>query len=219
MKFWVQMQFQWAILYTFIQPQTLLYDLLFSISANNKYFKVIANSDYVSSWKSKGLSAETIKLSAMSDNSLTPALSYYVTKTRVKFTGSCLQQPKISYTHGTIVNIYIVYELGASSSDSDDPPLKNYLFGAVTLTKNNDIDKYGYSSFKKSSFSFPKGGFGQNLIIFGVDMSSSAHIDNKKKEILILWKGPTQGLEHTLTAEKMYSINFAVTKNKLQWCK
>ena len=44
-------------------------------------------------------------------------------------------------------------------------------------------------------------------------MSSSAHIDNKKKDILILGKGPTQGLEHTLTAEKMYSINFIVTKN------
>ena len=45
-------------------------------------------------------------------------------------------------------------------------------------------------------------------------MSSSAHIDNKKKDILVLRKGPTQGLEHTLTAEKMYSINFTVTKNK-----
>ena len=45
-------------------------------------------------------------------------------------------------------------------------------------------------------------------------MSSSAHIDNKKKEILILGKGPTQGLEHTLTAEKMYTINFTVAKKK-----
>ena len=35
-----------------------------------------------------------------------------------------------------------------------------------------------------------------------------------KKDILVLGKGPTQGLEHTLTAEKMYSINFTVTKNK-----
>ena len=43
-------------------------------------------------------------------------------------------------------------------------------------------------------------------------MSFSAHIDNKKKDILILGKGPAQGLEHTLTAEKMYSINFTVTK-------
>ena len=45
-------------------------------------------------------------------------------------------------------------------------------------------------------------------------MSSSVHVDNKKKDILILGKGPTQGLEHTLTAEKMYSINFIVTRNK-----
>ena len=45
-------------------------------------------------------------------------------------------------------------------------------------------------------------------------MSSSAHIDNKKKDILVLAKGPTLGLEHTLTAEKMYSINFTVTKRK-----
>ena len=43
-------------------------------------------------------------------------------------------------------------------------------------------------------------------------MSSSAHIDNKKRDILILGKGPTQGLEHTLFAEKMTSINFTVTK-------
>ena len=43
-------------------------------------------------------------------------------------------------------------------------------------------------------------------------MSSSAHIDNKKKDILVLEKGQTQGLEHMLTAEKMYSINFTVTR-------
>ena len=50
--------------------------------------------------------------------------------------------------------------------------------------------------------------FGKNVMIFGVDMISSPYIDNKTKENLILGKGPTQGLEHTLTAEKMYSINF-----------
>ena len=46
-------------------------------------------------------------------------------------------------------------------------------------------------------------------------MSSSAHIDNKKKDILVLGKGLTQGVEHTLTKEKMYSVNFFVTKKKL----
>ena len=45
-------------------------------------------------------------------------------------------------------------------------------------------------------------------------MSSSAHIDNKKKDILVLGKGPTQGLEDTLTAVKMCSINFTLTKTK-----
>ena len=45
-------------------------------------------------------------------------------------------------------------------------------------------------------------------------MSFSEHIDNKKKDILVLRKGPTQGLEHTLTAEKLYSVNFTVTKRK-----
>ena len=43
-------------------------------------------------------------------------------------------------------------------------------------------------------------------------MSSSSHIDNKKKDILVIGKGPTQGIEHTLTAEEMYSINLTVTK-------
>ena len=114
-------------------------------------------------------------------------------------------------------------------SNISDPTLKNCSFGAVNLTKNADIDKYKYSGYgtgfdRISSFSFPGGRFGQSVLIFGVDMSSSSHIDNKKKDILVLGKGPTQGLEHTLTAEKMYSINFTVTKKilfkfALQWSK
>ena len=58
----------------------------------NKYFKVITNTDYLSSWKSKELSDESTKPSTTSNNSLTPALSYSGTKTSVKFTGSCLKQ-------------------------------------------------------------------------------------------------------------------------------
>ena len=74
----------------------------------NKYFKVVTNTDYVSLWKFKGLSAKTIKTPTTSGNSLTPAVSYYGSKTRVKFTGSCLQQTKLSYTHGKVVNIYVI---------------------------------------------------------------------------------------------------------------
>ena len=105
---------------------------------------MITNNDHISSGKSKGLSAESIKSPTTSDNSVTPTLSYYGTKTRVKFTGCCLKESEISYTHGKVVNIYIAYELDASSSHVNDPALKNCLFGAVTLTKNADIDKYGY---------------------------------------------------------------------------
>ena len=65
----------------------------------------------------------------------------------------------------------------------------------------------------KIKFSFPAGGFGQNILIVGADMSSSAHIDNRKKK-LVLGEGPTQRLEHTLTAEKFYSVNFTLIKKK-----
>ena len=68
---------------------------------------MIANADCVSSWKSKGLSVETIKPPSTSDNSVTPALSYYGTKTRVTFTGSCSKQSIISYSHREITSIYI----------------------------------------------------------------------------------------------------------------
>ena len=79
---------------------------------------------YISSWKSKGLSDETIKPPATSDNSLSQLIDYLSNKIRLKFSGSCLKQPKLQYTHGTKVNIYNVYELRASSSFNDEPTLK-----------------------------------------------------------------------------------------------
>ena len=152
----------------------------------NRYFKVIDNKRYISSWKSKGLSDETTKLPATSDYSLSLSIDYIGYKIRAKFSGSCLKQPKISYTHETIANIHIFYVLSASSSFKDDPTLAKSLFGAVILTKIADIDKYQYSAYgigfdRKSSFSFPGGAFCQNEIIFGAGMSCSVHVDNKKK--------------------------------------
>ena len=75
------------------------------------------------------------------------------------------------------------------------------------MTKNTAIDKYGYPGYGigfdgRSRFSFAVGRFVQNVLIFGVDMSFPSHIDNKKKQILVLGKGPAQGLEQTLTAKK-----------------
>ena len=69
------------------------------------------------------------------------------------------------------------------------------MFGSVKLTTNADIDKYGYSRCsigvdRWSSFSIGYGA-GKNVITFGVDMSSSPKVNNRKKDILILGKGPT----------------------------
>ena len=84
-------------------------------------------------------------------------------KFRVKFVGSYLKQlNKLTYANGKIVNIYIVYELGASSSNINDATLKNCLFGTVTLTKNADIDEHGFSGYGI--------GFDQALYFLVVDL-------------------------------------------------
>ena len=121
------------------------------------------------------------------------------------------------------MKIYIVYKLTNLSNiyKNNNLTAKNALFGAVSLTKNADVDKYKYSGYgiafdRKGSFSFPGGGYGQNVTIFGADMNSSPHIDNKGKDILILGTGPLQRLgEHSLTVEKMYLINFTKDNTKL----
>ena len=66
-----------------------------------------------------------------------------------------------------------------------------------------------------SELSLPDGSMDKNVIIFGVDMSSSVQIDNKARDILIFSIGPTQGLgDATLTAEAQYSINFSISNRK-----
>ena len=68
-----------------------------------KYFTVFSITqydEYVSEWRSKGLSNGSIRSISSSHNSLNPTLSYYDTKIQVKYTGGCLKQPKISYNHG-----------------------------------------------------------------------------------------------------------------------
>ena len=180
-----------------------------------KYFKKIGSTDYISLLKSKRLSDEIIKPSFTSNNRLRPALGYIGNKTRVKLYESCLKQDKITFTREKTVNIYIIYEINLQNYvGSSDHALGNSLFGAVELVKNADIEKCRYSGYgigfdMKGTFSFPIGGFGKNVILFGVDMNSSVHVDNKKKDILILGEGPTQGSEDTTpTAEKKYSVNF-----------
>ena len=73
-----------------------------------KWIACVGSGDYIYFWKSKGLSDESINYNTASNDSITPELSYYGTKTRVQFTGSCLKQNKATYNHGTI-EIYTLF--------------------------------------------------------------------------------------------------------------
>ena len=140
----------------------------------DRYFEQIAGvsrGNYVYYWKSKGLSDERINSIKTSNHIITANLSYSGTRTRVEFNGSCFKQNKVIFNHKRVANIYIVYEITASSSNNADPSLRNTLFGAVRLTKNADIDKYQYSGYgigfhRRRAFSFPGGGFGSNVIFW-----------------------------------------------------
>ena len=175
-----------------------------------RYFKRIAgvgNSSYMFYRKSKGLSDERINSIKTFSYSITPNLSYHGIKIGVEFNGSCLEQDAVTFTYGKIVNIYIVYEISKNINICNYRTLENCLFGAVSLTQNANINKYKYSGYgirfdRHGNFSFLGIGLVRNVIIFGVDMSFSVHVDNKKKYILILGKVPTQGVEHTLITEK-----------------
>ena len=67
---------------------------------------------------------------------------------------------------------------------------------------------YGIGFYTRGQYSLADSSVGKNIIILGVDMSSSVPIDNKGKDFLILGKGIRQGLNHTLAAEAQCSINF-----------
>ena len=189
----------------------------------SKYLKVAHVNDitYILSWKSRGLNDVKIESIKTNNCSLNPRMDNYdISKIRIKFDESFLNRFPSTILHGNIVNIYIVYEITSDYKDINYPTLENCLLRSVKLTKNADIDKYGYSGYgigfdRETSFSIGNE-IGKNAIIFGVDMSSSAKIDNRKKDILILGKGTTQELEHTLSAEKLYSINF--TKKNAKFC-
>ena len=144
------------------------------------------------------------------DTSLAPILGFKNDGKRYfAFKGSCLKDDKAKSELDKIINIYIVYDLESNLNYNPDFALENCFFGGVEITKNTDVDKYKYSECGigfdgRGVFTYPTGSFGNNAIIFGVDVSSSVHIDNKGKDILILGSGQTQGLgEDSLMAEKM----------------
>ena len=156
------------------------------------------NSNWITKWKSKGLSNDYLVVSKI-DNTLTPSVNYYGKKIGLKFTGSILQQKVFTYSHKKVVNLYVVYEITNFHGTESYPALANPLFGAFKLAKNFDIDMYRYFGYEigfggKEFYSHPSGRTVRIVIIFGTDMSASAHVNNKGKNILVLGKSPTEEL-------------------------
>ena len=96
-----------------------------------------------------------------------------------------------------------------------DFALENSLFGAIKLTKNTAPNKCSYPGYsvvfdaRENVLLSHNSGIGKNVIIFGVDMSLSVYVENKKKDLLILGKGPTDWLDDTmLITDIEYCISF-----------
>ena len=86
------------------------------------------------------MSDQSIKAPSTPSKFLNPSLDYVGSRIRVRFTGDCLKQERLTFNHGKIVNIYIVYEIEKSVNIISYPTLENCLFGAVKLTKHIDVD-------------------------------------------------------------------------------
>ena len=131
--------------------------------------------------------------------------------------GHCLINNNISILKEVVNPYYISYILNPWLRNlNTDFTLNNCLFGSVKLTKNPDLGKYKYIGYgivfdSGSKFSFKDRRIGKNVIIFGADMSSFVHIDNKNKDILILYEGPTQRLQQRPNIPLIFLFLNAIT--------
>ena len=144
-------------------------------------------------WEPKGLSNEKISSDVTANHRLSSKLIWLNnSRIRERIKGSCLKQDKVTSTPKDVVNLFNVYELDrCSQALKANFALKDCLFGAVKLTINTGPDKCSYSGYgvgldSRSLISFPNVDWHKNIVIFRVDNSSSVHIDNKKKDILVL---------------------------------
>ena len=173
-----------------------------------KYNKYFCDTPRIDSLKSNVMSGENIENITKSDSNFAPTFADHHLLPDTSFTGHCLINNDISIPKN-VINLYISDTLSPWLRNlNTNFTLNNCLFGSVKQTKSADLDKYKYNSYgigfdSRSEFLLTEGSVGRK------DMSSSVHVDNDNVDILILGKGPTQGLDDTtLTAEAKFPINF-----------
>ena len=142
-------------------------------------------SNKIARWESNGSSNEKFRLLYTTNKILSPKLQWNEYKIKLRFEGSFLKQEDTTpITLNDVVSLFIVYELATRFRHWFY--IRCCLFGGVKLTKNTDPDKYSYSDYglgfdTRGHHSLPDGNVAKNVIIFGVDMSSSVGIDNRGK--------------------------------------
>ena len=163
------------------------------------------------------MSEENIENITKSDSNFAPTFVDHHILPDINFNGHCLIKDNISIPK-KVIYLYISYTLIPQLRNLNaDFTLGNCLFGSAKLIKNADLDKHKHSGYgigfdSRSKFSLPDGSMGKNVIIFGAGMSSSVHIDNKGKYILILGERPTEGLDDTtLPAEAQSGKRFILS--------
>ena len=143
---------------------------------------------------------------------------------RVHLSGNHFQQDVVSIPNSyNNINIYCVYKLDPIASSRDTSfTIQNALFGAMQITKNatdnskNNYKGYGICFDERSQLNHTRTedgitytSNGRNVLIFGVDMSFSAHETNRTNHIYVMGDGLTQGInDTTLYVEKKYYRNF-----------
>ena len=139
----------------------------------------------------------------------------------LKFNNSILEQKIFSSLYSNfILNLYIVYELNNwPRNPTNNFTLKNCLCGTVKLTKNKNKSKFTCNGERiafdgKGYWSFDND-YDRNVAIFGVDNSSSSHIDNPKNNLSVSCKGRSEGINSCVGSEgKKININFSEANTK-----
>ena len=174
--------------------------------------------DYVLSWKSHRVYNSKLKPLYTASLHNVKRSGYRI---GIKFDKDTLAVEQNNYLN-KIVNVYIIYELYTwPKIPTNNFKFKNCLFGATNIVKNCDKEKdlysgYGITFDSAGSWSFDND-FARNVIVFGVDNSSSSHADTRKNNFLVLGEGPTYGVNGGFRSpEKKFSINF--TKANTKFC-
>ena len=187
----------------------------------------IFNNKKISKWKSRGVLnySDYYSMNSIEDTKTNVPKLKNDKEAYVLLQGSYFQQNNaiiIPNNNKNVINIYVVYKLDPiSSTRNTDYTVQNALFIAMKITKNADYSKNNYTGYglcfdEGGEFShtvrqrnFDRTTDARNVIIFGVDMSSSIHATNRANNIYVLGKKFIQGInDTTIYAEKLFHNNF-----------